>query len=225
MAPDTAPGEIADPQLLAQLEALSLDPARPLLVVDADEVMVVFAAHLARFAEGEGLMMHLARYSLEGAFREVSGGRVLAFEEAIALINRFVTSETRHQVALEGAAAALERLSALAQIVVLTNVPRHGVADRLANLAGLGMGYPLVENGGGKGPALGWMAARAGRPTVFIDDSPRQIESAKATAPEVVTVHFTGAPMVAGIIPETEAADHRVASWAEAEPLIARLLA
>lgn len=233
MAADLVAGGLAQ-GVLAQLEAVPLDPGRPLLVLDADEVLVVFAAHLARFAAAEGIAMRLERYSLEGAFRErragagsdggAGDGRVLAFDEAIALIHRFVAAETARQAALPGAAAAVARLATLAQIVVLTNVPAHGRAARVQNLAGLGMAYPLVENIGGKGAALAWLAARAGRPAVFVDDSPKQLESAAALAPDVVRVHMTGAPLVADVMPASPHAEHSVPGWAEAEPLLAGLL-
>ncbi|MEL6218333.1 MAG: HAD family hydrolase [Pseudomonadota bacterium] len=215
--------EIA-PALLEQLEAVPLRPGHPLLVVDADEVLVVFAAHLARYADGQGLEMRLERYSLEGAFRDRASGALLPFDGAIALINRFVTTETVRQEPVPGGAPALGRLEEVAQIVVLTNVPRHGREARVENLTGLGMPYPVVENGGGKGPALAWLAAKVSAPTVFVDDSPRQIESAKDAAPDVVCVHFAGAPMVAEIIPDCPAADHRVGGWKDAEALIRGLL-
>lgn len=214
------------PELLDQLRRVPLVPGRPLLVVDCDEVMVDFAGHLARFAAGIGIEMKLERYELEGAFREVETGRVLAFAEGIGIINRFFEAACRQQEALPGAADALARLSGTAQVVVLTNVPRHGKAARIENLAELGMGYPLIENSGGKGRALAWLQASvgAGVPAVFVDDSPSQIASAKRRAPSIKRIHFAGAPYVARLIPVCEDADHRAAGWQEAEPLIRRLL-
>ncbi|MEM9147521.1 MAG: hypothetical protein AAGC57_15130 [Pseudomonadota bacterium] len=223
--PEARTSGAIDPRILEQLEAVPLCADRPLLIVDADEVMVVFAAHLARFAAAEGLEMRLERYSLEGAFTERAGGGVLSFEDAIALIHRFVEAETHRQEALDGAPRSLARLAERAQIVVLTNVPRHGREARVENLSALGMGYPMVENGGGKGPVIAWLAERTGAPAIFLDDSPHQLASAKVSAPHVVRVHFVGAPMVAPIIPQCEAADHRVTTWSEAEALLTRLLA
>lgn len=214
-----------DPRILAQLRAVPLDPARPLLVVDADEVLVEFAAHLGRFAATLGIDMRLERYELEGTFHDRAAGRRLDFAEAIGLINRFFAEETAAQQPVPGAAAALARLADRAQVVVLTNVPRHARETRIANLSALGMAYPLVENAGGKGRALAWLAHHAGRPAAFVDDSPKQIESARRRAPSVVRVHFVGAEYVARVFPESPEADHRAGSWAEAEALLARILA
>lgn len=212
--------EAIDANTMAQLRETPIEPGRPLLAVDADEVLVVFAAHLKRFAAGLGVEMHLERYDLTGAFRDRATGRVFDFDEAIGIIGQFFGSECRHQEAVPGAAAALARLAGIAQIVVLTNVPRHGRAARIENLRDLGMAYPLVENTGGKGKALAWMAAKAGAPAAFVDDSPSQIESAKRRAPGVARLHFVGADYVHRIIPETAAATHRVATWAEAERIL-----
>lgn len=209
-----------DPRVLDQLWAVPLEPGRPLLVVDADEVLVEFAVHLKRFVARRGVEMHLARYELEGTFHDQATGRTLDFDEAIGLITAFFAEETPRQRAVAGAADALSRLSEIAQVVVLTNVPRQARAARIENLSALGMAYPLVENSGGKGRALAWLAARAGAPAVFVDDSPSQIESAKRRAPEVGRIHFAGAEYVARVIPECADADHRVASWAEAERVI-----
>ena len=211
-------------RVLSQLRAVPVAPGRPLLVVDADEVLVEFAAHLKRFAATLGIDMHLARYALEGAFRERATGRVLAFDDAIGLIHRFFAEETHAQSAVPGAAASLARLSAVAQVVVLTNVPRHAREARIENLRALGIDYPLVENGGGKGRPLAWLAARARAAAAFVDDSPEQIASAARHASSVTRVHFAGAAYVADIIPDCAEAQHRVASWGEAEPVLRRAL-
>jgi len=206
---------------MAQLEALPLDPARPLLAVDADEVLVVFAAHLARFVAGLGYEMRLTEYRLEGAIRRRDTGEAIAFADSLALIDRYFTEEMHNQVDIPGAAEALARLSTLAQVVVLTNVPRHAREARVARLSALGMGYPLVENAGGKGPALAWMAARTGTPVAFIDDSPAQIESAAAHLPDALHLHFAGSAFVGRVIPHCAEASARVANWAEAERRLA----
>lgn len=214
-----------DPHVLGDLRAAGVVPGRPLLAVDADEVLVDLAGHLARFGQTLGLSMRLERYQLEGAFSDRETGRVLSFQEAIGIIDRFFEDEVRRQQPLPGAVDTLARLSEQAQIVVLTNVPRHGRAGRVENLAGLGIGYPVICNSGGKGRALTWLRAAAGAPVAFVDDSPGQIASAKRRAPEVLRVHFAGAESVARVIPHAPEADHRAASWAEAEPLLTAHLA
>ena len=213
-----------DPEVLAQLRALPIVPGRPLLAVDADEVLVYLAEHLARYLPTIGFRMRLTQYQLEGSIFPADCEIPVPFDNCLRLIDRFFDDETLNQQALPGAAEALARLSAQAQVVVLTNVPRHARDLRRRNLAALGMDYPMVENAGGKGKALCWMLAHAGAPVAFVDDSLKQHESAARRAPEVIRVHFVGAGHLRRILPESPAAHHRVEGWAECEAVVRREL-
>ena len=154
-----------------QIAAAGIERGAPLLAVDADEVMVVFAEHLARYFETIGWRLDLSEYKLDGAIIEHGTGRAADRAEGWRLIERFFEVETLRQEAIAGAAEALRTISAEMQVVVLTNAPRFAREDRAANLAALGMGYPLIVNEGGKGAALREIAARAAAPVTFIDDS------------------------------------------------------
>ena len=213
-----------DPEVLAQLRALPIVPGRPLLAVDADEVLVYLAEHLARYLPTIGFRMRLTQYQLEGSIFPADCESPVPFDDCLCLIDRFFDDETLNQQALPGAVETLARLSAQAQVVVLTNVPRHARDLRRRNLAALGMDYPMVENAGGKGKALCWMAAHAGAPVAFVDDSLKQHESAARRAPEVTRVHFVGAGHLRRILPESPAAHHRVEGWAECEAVVRECL-
>jgi len=215
--------EHLDPEVLGQLRALPLEPGRPLLAVDCDEVMVHLSEHMARWLPSIGFRMHLTQYQLEGSIFPVGSDVPVPFDDCLRLIDRFFEEETLNQQPISGAAEALERLAAKAQVVVLTNVPRHAGTMRRENLAALGMGYPLVENGGGKGKALLWLSARAQAPVAFVDDSLKQHESAARRAPEVARIHFVGASNLRRILPESRAAHHRVEGWGECETVVGRL--
>ncbi|HUS52487.1 MAG TPA: hypothetical protein VMY41_00575 [Thermohalobaculum sp.] len=213
-----------DPEVLAQLRALPIVPGRPLVAVDADEVLVYLAEHLMRYLPTIGFRMRLTQYQLEGSIFPEKSDFPVPFDDCLRLIDRFFEEETLNQQALPGAAEALARMSALAQVVVLTNVPRDARELRRRNLAALGMGYPMVENSGGKGRALFWMATHAAAPVAFIDDSPKQHESAARRAPEVTRIHFVGASHLRRILPESPAAHHRVDDWEACEAVVNGIL-
>ena len=101
--------EIA-PQVLAELQALPLERGRPLLAVDADEVLVVFVDHLHRYIRTLGFEMRLVRYELEGSIFPIGSDDPIPFADCIDLINRFFGSETLTQEAVPGAAEALQSL-------------------------------------------------------------------------------------------------------------------
>ena len=213
-----------DDALVERLRALPVRPGVPLLAVDADEVLVYLADHLARYLEGIGYRMQLTHYQLEGSIFPQGSDVPVPFDDCLELIDRFFDDETLNQQAVDGAAEALARLSAAAQVIILTNVPAHAGEMRRENLAALGMGYPLVVNAGGKGRALSWLRARAEAPVVFIDDSPKQHESAARRAPEVTRVHFVGASHLRRILPLSSEAHHRVEDWRACEDSVRRSL-
>lgn len=217
-------GDDLDPDVLAQLAALPVEAGRPLLAVDCDEVMLQLSAHMARWLPSTGFRMELTRYQLEGSIFPLDSDVPVPFDDCLRLIDRFFAEETVRQEPVPGAPGALARLSGEAQVVVLTNVPAHAGADRRRNLAALGMGYPMVTNSGGKGRALAWLAAAAAAPVAFIDDSPKQHESAARRAPGVARIHFVGAGLLRHLLPESPAADRRAEDWAGCEAAVREVL-
>lgn len=214
--------------VLPQLLALDLDPERPVLAVDADEVLVLFARHLQRFIAAQGHRLDLSEYKLDGAITRVSDGRVLTREEGWTLIRAFFDAETLRQRAVDGAAAALRALSedpALrVQVIVLTNVPQAAREARAANLAAQGIAYPVVANQGGKGRALRYLWDHTRRAVAFNDDSDLQLGSAARRAPGVSRVHFVADPDLRRLAGAARNAEHAVEDWAEAAALFRRLL-
>ncbi|GIX13645.1 MAG: hypothetical protein KatS3mg118_1604 [Paracoccaceae bacterium] len=210
------------PELAAQIDAAPLSPGRPLIVVDADEVLVHFAPHLARWLAAQGWRLALREYRLDGAIRHAGTGEPAGAERIRALLDRFFAEETHRQEAIAGAAAGLAALAPRAQIVVLTNVPAHARAARMRNLAGHGMAFPVIANTGGKGRALAELARRAAAPVAFIDDSPVQIVSARRHAPGVVRIHFTGSEYLRPVMPQVAEADHTAPDWPSLVALLER---
>ena len=221
----TSLAEIEDdlaPETLRQLRAVPIETGRPLIAVDVDEVLVVFVDHLSRWMRTIGYEMRLVTYQLEGSMFSAGSDDPLPFDQCIALIRRFFDEEVHNQQAIPGGAAALRRLSAEAQIVVLTNVPRHATAGRRANLDALGIPYPLVVNAGGKGRAMAWLAHHAQAPCGFVDDSVTQIESVAKWVPSAERVHFAWADFIDRIFPQCSHATGRERSWEATEAHLRR---
>ncbi len=215
--------DVSLPEALAeQLDALTLDPRRPLLAVDVDEVIVGLAAHLTEYAEGRGYALRLTGYKLDGALWRADGTEADR-QEFRSVLDGFFETCTRHQRAYPGASEALRALSSRMQVVILTNVPFAAREERVANLAGHGIDYPLIANHGPKGPALRWLSRRAGR-MAFIDDSPTQLASAAADAPDVARIHFVGDETLRAYLPEVEAAQYRAESWTRLRTLVEEVL-
>lgn len=211
-------------ETLDELRALPLTPGRPLIAVDVDDTLVHFVDHLSRWMVTQGFRMRLDSYQLEGSMFPAGSDVPLPFEDCIALINDFFATETARQEAMPGGPEALEALAEHAQVVILTNVPRHAAAARRANLDALGMDYPLVINSGGKGRAMAWLAHGCDAPVALVDDSVSQLESAAKHVPHSVRLHFAGTEHIRRLHPECAHADAQVRDWPTCTAEIRRLM-
>ncbi|QPH53370.1 HAD family hydrolase [Pontivivens ytuae] len=203
-----------------QLDRLSLERGRPLLVLDADEVLVYFLRHFRVFLDARGWELDLTTYRLDAALKHRGEGRTATREEGLAFIDRFFAEETPQQEAIPGAAEAVARMAERAQVVVLTNLPHHARAARVGNLARHGLAYPVVSNSGGKGPVLAALAERTVAPVVFVDDSKAQIDSAAKHAASVRRLQLIGCDYAAPALPRSEQAERTALNWDEAAPWI-----
>lgn len=209
---------------LSELRAAGIESGRPLIAVDADDVLVVFVDHLSRWMETRGFRMHLESYQLEGSMFPADSDRPLPFEDCIALINDFFDEETEGQQAVPGGLAALRALEDAAQVVILTNVPRHAAAARAVNLRKLGLTYPLIINSGGKGRAMAWLAATADAQVAMVDDSVTQLESVARHVPESIRLHFAGAEHIRRLYPSCAHATEQVRDWSACGAALRRLM-
>ncbi|WP_316014205.1 hypothetical protein [Roseobacter sp. HKCCA0434] len=207
-----------------QLDTLAIDRDRPLLVVDADEVLVHFLRHFRDYVDNRGWRLDLSDYRLDKALIRQGGEETASRDEGLALIDAFFDAEVSRQQMIPGAAEALRSLSRLSQVVILTNLPHPARAGRVANLSGHGLDYPVVTNRGGKGHALSELAARTDRAVAFVDDSAVQIESVARHAPAVRRVQLIGCDWAAPALPRAPSAELFASTWGDAVPWLTEAL-
>jgi FMN phosphatase YigB (HAD superfamily) len=197
---------------------------RPLLIVDADEVLLQFAEGFDRFLHQHGLFLDLTSYRLHGNVKRVEDGIAVLDVEVTSLLDDF-RADLDWLEAVEDASAILAGLKALLQIVVLSNVTPAQAPARLRNLAALGMEFPLVVNAGAKGAAVKRLAERAGRPAFFVDDIPQHLASAAELAPDVFRIHLVGDARLKPLLPAAKHAHLRAETWREADTFIRQHIA
>ncbi len=217
--PDTLPAAVA-----AQLEALALTPGRPLLIVDADEVLFYFLRGLERFLVARELYFDWQSYALHGNIRRRRDDSPVEAEELHLLLQRFFADATEELDPVDGAAAALQRLKTRMQVVVLSNVPVLARQARERALVRHGMDFPLIANSGPKGPAVAALLRRVAAPAVFIDDIPHNHASVAKLAPECHRLHYVADTRLAALLGPAPDCHHRAASWSEIEDHVSALL-
>jgi hypothetical protein len=205
-------------------ESVPLAPARPLLIVDADEVLLRFAEGFERFLAARALYLDLSTYRLHGNVKRRDDDAVLIDVEVTALLDEF-RAELDSLDAVVHAQDILRGLAPHLQTVVLSNVSAAQAPARLRNLASLGFDFPLLVNSGLKGPAVKALAKRAGRPTFFVDDIPHHLASAAQSDPEVLRIHLIGDERLKPLLPPAQDAHLRADTWREAGDFIRKQLA
>lgn len=193
--------------------AAVVNPDRPLLIVDADEVLLRFVEHLETFFLTEGFELRLTSFQLSGNIYELKSNQVAPPQKVKELIGSFFSNCVDTVPPVNGAASALENLSEQYDIVVLTNVPRACRARREAALRDMGFNYPVVSNAGEKGPAVKLLQATTLRHTAFVDDLPPQLASVANHAPGTHLVHFVADPRLAAMIDKAPDAHVRIDDW------------
>ena len=150
---------------------------RPLLIVDADEVLLRFVAGFDRFLAQRGLFLDLTSYRLHGNVKRRDDHTPVLDVEVTALLDEF-RSDLDSLEFVEGAKESLHTLAADLDVVVLTNISPAQAVARSRNLRRFGLDLPIVANSGLKGETVRALAATAGRPSFFVDDIPQNLASA-----------------------------------------------
>jgi hypothetical protein len=190
---------------------------RPLLICDADEVLVKFASTFESFIALQGWTLSLDSFALHGNIRDAKGDA--ASQDIIsALLADFFETSVESCPAVAGAADALSDIAKRADVLVLTNAPAAQRARREASLASLGMPYKVFANEGLKGKAVKELVADRKSPIAFVDDMPFHHTSVAEHAARVHRLHLIAEPRLQTLLPKAIDAHARIDSWAEAHP-------
>jgi hypothetical protein len=164
---------------------LHIDPKRPLIVVDVDEVLAMFMEGFERFIGRHGLEMRIDKFALfqniyrpgETEHLDVAAGR--------KLFETFFETDVGEIDVAPGAVEVMAAWARSATIVILTNAPDNSRSKRAQWLIDRGMPYPLIVNSGLKGEPVAALAARTRGPAAFLDDLLPNLESVAHWAPAV----------------------------------------
>lgn len=204
--------------VVPQLAELKLDPGRPLLISDADEVLFDFMLAFVGYVEERGHYYDWKTFALTGNIRRPDTHEALSPAEVRSLINMFFAERTETIPAVEGAAKSLAALAQDGvQVLVLSNLPLAQRGDRARALTRNGMEYPIIANAGLKGPTVRALAQMVGHQAAFIDDIGHHHESVAQHAEAVHRLHFSSHPRLRALQGHIPTAHHQAESWEELE--------
>jgi hypothetical protein len=189
--------------------------SRPLLITDCDEVLLHMVRHFRDWldqTQGIDFAIHDENWGEAMVRRET--GALVAPNEVWPYLDRFFDTEMKRQTLAAGAIAALERIGAQADIVILTNLGDHRQAPRVEQLARHGIRHRVECNQGGKGAALSRLLDEfTPSVAVFVDDLAFQHESIAKHAPHVWRLQMVAEPGVAARRPAARHAHARIDDW------------
>ena len=112
------------------LESLGLSRARPLVIVDVDEVLGLFMQGFGKFLESRGFEFRVDRFALFQNIYRPGAAEHLDLDEGRKLFDDFFRTGCGEIEPAPGAVEALAALSRRAEILILSNAPAHGRDER-----------------------------------------------------------------------------------------------
>jgi len=202
--------EIAVPRL----EALGLSTARPLVLVDVDEVLGLFMQGFGDFLQGRGLEMRIERFALFQNIYRPGATEHLDLVEGRKLFDDFFGGHCHEIEPAPGAIAALNKLARSAEILILSNAPAEAERLRTVWLRKHGMDYPLILNSGPKGPIAAALTDQTRQRTAFVDDLLPNLDSVADHSPATATFQHVADLRLRPFAPVSDR-HPRIDDWAE----------
>lgn len=210
----------------ANRDVVNRGAARPLLITDCDEVLMHMVVPFAQWVdEAHGVMFQMEDTSFANALKRKECGTPLEAAEVWPLLDAFFAHEMARQLPISGAIEAIQAISKVADIIILTNVGPEHQAARARQLAAVGIDAPVIGSRGGKGgPVRDIMAKYQPSMAVFVDDLANHHHSVRDEAPDVWRLHMVGEPLIADKVRPSRAAHVRIDDWTAAcEWILARM--
>ena len=202
-----------------------IDPAKPLVICDVDEVLINLLDPLKGFLHDHDYTIDITSHSFGSTIKKRTCGSPIVRDDIMQMVDIFFDACIEKLPFYSGAIEALKILEKESQLMILTNLP-HKFGDRRRQcMENAGVHYPLITNEGGKGRTVKQLAAATTGQVIFIDDTPAHHGSVAKHAPHVHRLHFIAHPELAAAVPIAEHAHMRIDNWPQATDHILDLLA
>ena len=197
-----------------RLDALGLSRARPLVIVDVDEVLGLFMQGFGKFLESRGFEFRVDRFALFQNIYRPGASEHLELTEGRKLFEDFFRTGCGEIEPAPGAVEALAKLSRCAEILILSNAPADAESLRGDWLKRHGLPQALILNTGPKGPITAALVAQTDQPTAFVDDMLSNLDSVAEHAPATATFQHVADLRLRPLAPRSDL-HPRIDDWAE----------
>ena len=209
---------------LEQLKSLSLRGNRPVIISDADEVILHFSEIQSEYLRENGMYVNFVSYALEGNIKYTATDEPVDSALFRELIDDYFENYVEKQPLVAGVAEHLKNLSAFCDIVILTNIPHNFADRRRKKLIEDGLDYPLISSSGPKGPVMKAIRNITSEKLIFIDDISHHHKSVAKFVPDALRIQFIANSHLDNIEKKSEHCHHRCRDWSHIEQVIREYL-
>lgn len=209
---------------LEQLKLLPLNKARPVIISDADEVILHFAHILSDYLRTQGMYVNFVSYALEGNIKYIDNDQPVDSALFGEIIDDYFDNYVEKQPLVENVGTHLKNLSEFCDIIILTNIP-HNFADRRRTfLNEAELTYPMISSSGPKGPVIKAIRKMTSQKLIFIDDISHHHKSVAKFVPDALRIQFIANRHLNSIEKKSEFCHHRCQDWPHIEQVIREYL-
>jgi hypothetical protein len=196
------------------LESLGLSRARPLVIVDVDEVLGLFMQGFGKFLESRGFEFRVDRFALFQNIYRPGAVEHLELSAGRELFDDFFRTGCGEIEPAPGAIEALAALSRRAEILILSNAPADAERLRAQWLKRHGLPQALILSSGPKGPITAALTAQTAQRTAFVDDLIPNLDSVADHSPATATFQHVADLRLRPLAPRSDR-HPRIDDWAE----------
>ena len=193
--------------------SLNINPNLPLLISDADEVIFEFMESFEEYLLSNNMYFSYKSFKLNGNIYNKKTNNPVDSSNIPIIISDFFQEYAIKMPLIKGAKIALEELSKVMNIIILSNIPKNYAADRIQCLKDNNMNYVFISNEGPKNIKCLELQKLTNKKVFFIDDLPNQISAVSNYCKNIITIHFLQNKKLLKIIPEVKDSDYNVNNW------------
>ncbi|MCK5424680.1 MAG: hypothetical protein KAI89_04850 [Emcibacter sp.] len=205
---------------LKQLKSLTLNGSRPVIISDADEVILHFSDILSKYLLSQGMYVNFTSYALEGNIRYTENDEAVDASLFRTIIDDYFENYVEKQPLVKDVVKHLENLSEICDIVILTNIPHHFADRRRKQLSESGINYPMISSSGPKGPVIKAIRKLTNKKLIFIDDISQHHKSVAKAVPDALRIQYIANDHLNSIEEKSKHCHHRCRDWSHIEQTI-----
>ncbi|SVC15862.1 uncharacterized protein METZ01_LOCUS268716 [marine metagenome] len=206
-----------DHEVLNQIESLDLNKDQPLLISDADEVILNFVRTFETYLNNIGLYYDLSSYALFGNIKKIEKNIPIANDEIIKHITNFYNLHTEEISFVDESVECLKRIDndLGIQIIILSNLPHHNREKREISFKNNGLNFPIISNSGLKGLAVKQIAKKQENKIFFIDDISANLLSAYNEVDGIKLIHYISDERLEKLASTPKEINFKAKNWKE----------